>query len=631
MKKNLIYIAAALVLAGCTKEAVNEVSQPVGEPIRFEAATPTGRTVVETTDEGLLSIEWADEDQIGIYTALDNMPASLNIPYTAIPSDANAANCTFTATELSQAIYWNPAYKQSFYAYYPWAELAENEDVTAHPVTLATTQVQAGANSPVHLAEYGVMTAAPFEVEANAPSGNVAFAFKNAFSIVEFRLKTTDDCLLASVPVKAMTLTTTGAPLTGAVAMDLTQSPAAIAVEAGEQSLTLNLTSTAGLKKEEYTSFYMVVLPGTHAADALSLEVTAINNAKQTIKIAEGVTFEPNKHYVRSYELTLDGFQLDQPFEIELPSTEAKAGEPFTVAFKGAAEQIIFWSGETGHDIAYAEKDRILTASMEMSLTYCLVNGNQPDCVAMKYSTDYNGGGTEADVQAATWTDVSDQFTLSNTIQTSTSIKESMLHHTGMVNCTEWFGAEGTEGYIALFYTAKAPGNPDGRSYLYLFDITVNEVYPHMTNRIYPHSFYLEYGSNRWTSYIRNIDGETCPIPTLIFGSTFDSKDSSNPCMRYSSTLSDMYPCAIRIGSVFRPTADRHVYFVLPKLTRPTSTNLGKDTPFEIQAADAETPASWSYTFAEPGTYKVYVIGTIMDITGAPEEVVKEVPVTVTA
>ena len=630
MKKNLIYIAAALVLAGCTKEAANEVSQPVGEPIRFEAAAPTGRTVVETTDEGLLSIEWADEDQIGIYTALDNMPASLNVPYTAIPSDANAANCTFTATDLSQAIYWNPASKQSFYAYYPWAELAENEDATAHPMTLESSQIQAEANSPAHLAEYGVMTAAPFEVEANAPSGNVAFAFKNAFSIVEFRLKTTDDCPLASVPVKAMTLTTTGAPLTGAVAMDLTQSPAAFTVKEASQSLTLNLTSTAGLKKEEYTSFYMVVLPGTHAADALSLEVTAINNAKQKITIAEGVTFEPNKHYVRSYELTLDGFQLEQPFEIELPSIEAKVGEPFSVAFKGAAEQIIFWSGETGHDIAYAEKDRVLTASMEMSLAYCLVNGAQPDCVALKYSTDYNGGGTEADVLAATWTDVSDQFTLTDKVETKTSITRSMVHETGLVDCTEWFGAEGTEGYIALFYTAEKYVS-NGRTFLYLFDITVNEVYPHMTNRIYPHSFYLEYGSNRWESYTRNIDGETCPIPTIIFGSTYDSKDTTNPCMRYNATLSDEFPCAIRMGSVFKPAADRHIYFVLPKLTRPTSTNLGKDTPFEIQAADAETPASWSYTFAEPGTYKVYVIGTIMDITGAPEEVVKEVTVTVTA
>lgn len=630
MKKNLIYIAAALVLAGCTKEAANEVSQPVGEPIRFEAAAPTGRTVVETTDAGALSIEWADEDQIGIYTALDNQPAALNVPYTAIPSDANPAYCTFTPTELSQAIYWQAASKQAFYAYYPWNEVLENEDATAHPMTLESSQIQAEANSPAHLAEYGLMTAAPFEVEANMQRGNVSFAFKSAFSIVEFRLKATEDCPIAELPVKAMTLKAAKTALAGAVAVNLTQSPATFVTKEPSQSLTLELGETVGLKKDGYTSFYMVVLPGTHEANALSLEVVAIDNSKQTITIAEGVTFEPNKHYVREGVLTLDGFQLEQPFEIELPSLEAKVGEPFTVAFKGAAEQIEFWSGETGHDYAYADQDRVLTAAMQMSLTYCLVNGNQPNSVAIKYSTDYNGGSTEADVLAATWTDVSDQFTLSNTIQTSTSIKESMLHHTGLVDCTEWFGAEGTEGYIALFYTAKAPGNPDGRSYLYLFDIAVNEVYPHMTNRIYPHSFYLEYGGKRWESYTRNIDGETCPIPTIIFGSTFGSADASNPCMRYSATLSDMYPCAIRIGAVFRPTEDRHVYFVLPKLARPASQNLGKDTPFEIQAADAETPASWTHTFTEPGTYKVYVIGTIMTLAGE-QEVIKEVTVTVTA
>ncbi|MBO5686485.1 MAG: DUF5017 domain-containing protein, partial [Alistipes sp.] len=574
---------------------------------------------------------WADEDQIGIYTALDNQSDALNISYTAIPSDANPAYCSFTPTELSQTIYWQAASKQSFYAYYPWTEVIDaEEDASAHPFTLATKQLQVEGNSPAHVAEYGLLTAAPFVAEANAQSGNVSFAFKNAFSIVEFRLKATDDCPIAELPVKSMTLTTTGAPLSGKVAVNLTATPATFTTVEAAQSLTLDLGTTVGLKKDGYTSFYMVVLPGTHAADALALELTAIDNSKQTITIAEGVTFEPNKHYVREGVLTLDGFQLDQPFEIELPAIEAKVGEPFTVQFKGAAEQIDFWSGETGHDYAYADKDRVLTASMQMSLTYCLVNGNQPNSVAIKYSTDYNGGGTEADVLAATWTDVSDQFTLSNTIQTSTSINASMLHHTGLVDCSEWFGAEGTEGYIALFYTAKAPGNPDGRSYLYLFDITVNETYPHMTNRIYPHSFYLEYGSKRWESYTRNIDGETCPIPTIIFGSTHNSEDSTNSCMRYSATLADQYPCAIRLGAVFRPKVDRYTYFVLPKLARPASQNLGKDQPFEIQAADAETPASWSYTFTEPGTYKVYVIGTIMTLAGE-QEVVKEVTVTVTA
>ena len=90
------------------------------------------------------------------------------------------------------------------------------------------------------------------------------------------------------------------------------------------------------------------------------------------------------------------------------------------------------------------------------------------------------------------------------------------------------------------------------------------------------------------------------------------------------------YPNYLRIGAKYNGlTADHDAYLVLPKITYPAPQNLGKDKPFVAQTVGAETPASWSYTFTEAGTYKVCVVGTIITLAGE-KSVVTEATITVT-
>ena len=88
----------------------------------------------------------------------------------------------------------------------------------------------------------------------------------------------------------------------------------------------------------------------------------------------------------------------------------------------------------------------------------------------------------------------------------------------------------------------------------------------------------------------------------------------------------------LRLGSAYSTssglTADRHLYLILPKITRP-ETRITRDKPFVVHTADAETPATWSYTFKAPGTYKVSIVGTVTTLAG-DKQVVKEATVTVT-
>ena len=259
--------------------------------------------------------------------------------------------------------------------------------------------------------------------------------------------------------------------------------------------------------------------------------------------------------------------------------------------------------------------------------------------VKVKCSTDFDGTMTEEAILAATWTDVSDQFIWPDHIHGTSATpqpdgsnypdvgKNTVPTDSGIVDCTEWVGDDRSV-WIALFYHINAPGN---RTFFYLFDSWVKAIYVNgEEHELYVQRFTTE-NNNKMNVKIVNEEGATNPLPTFVLGSNYASND--NYTFQFSPFSNDpvAYPYYFRIGAKYNGlTSNKDAYYVLPKITRPAPHNLGKDTPFVIQAADAETPASWSHTFTEPGTYKVYVIGTIMTLAGE-QEVVKEVTVTVTA
>lgn len=644
MKKNIIYIAAALLLAGCTKDAATEVSQMTGgEPIlTVSAGVSAGRTTVTTTEQGLLDIDWAEDDRIGLYATADELLTGRNISYTATPNEENASLCTFAATNEGEVLYWNGSKEQAFYAYYPFKQVIDGlPDAAAQPISLPATQEQAKGNSAAHLAKYGVMTAAPVVFEPNATLGSgICFNFTSLFSVVEFRIKTDAACPLAELPIKSLTLSAKGTALAAPVAtMDLTQTPTAIATQETATELQLTFAEEIMLKRDAYTSFYMVVLPGTHAANSLQLDVTAIDNSVHAVPIAEGVTFRSNKHYVREYELTFDGFVAADPFEVELPNLTTKVGEPLTINFSGKANSIDFWSGEYGHDYAYATKDRMGEATTKMHIKSLYCAGNQIHPAKIKYSRDFNGTMTEEAIKAATWTDVSDQFTWPDLIYDSDIFLDANgkkyptigADHVpvdgGEVICDDWFATPESSIYIAFFYHVTAPGN---RTFFYLYDSWVKSFYPKgLVVEQYIQKFTTE-NNNKLNVKIVNAAGTNNPIPTIVLGSTYNSKD--NNTLSWSPLSADPadYPNYLRIGAKYNGlTADHDAYLVLPKITYPEPQNLGKDKPFVAQAADTETPASWSYTFTEAGTYKVYVVGTITTLVGE-KSVVTEATITVT-
>ncbi len=630
-------MAAAAWFASCSQEFPADTVLPDGEVVLFMGAGPAStRTAIDLDADRGLTIAWAEADEVGIYGVSNGLSTGNNFAYVAAPAKDDPARCTFSANDPYSMFKWINNAEQGYYAYYPYVEIKDRElNAAAHPFSLPAEQVQAGADSPAHIARYGVMTAAPVEIEASEGNagGGIRFQFANIFSIVELRFKMSAGCPVASVPVKQLELMSAAADLTvPAGTIDLTQADArqAITVEEGSRSATVNFETYPGLNKERYTSVWLVVAPGAHPAGSLRLELTAIDNSRNAFTIPEAVEFKPNRHYVREYELSIDGFVQADVFDAEIPVLECKAGEPLTVKMTGVAEKIDFWSGEEGHDYAYSDKDRMQEASMSLNFKMLLNSGTQRRPAKVKYSTDFDGTMTEAGILAATWTDVTDEFDMTTYIygtDTKTTVGATTVpHDAGTVDCTAWFTGEGRSCCVAFFYTVEkndpAYVDPDtgtkekGRTYFYLHDSWVRAAYK-------SESSYTEIYRQTYTE--GNTTDPTMPI--VVLDSNFGAEDGTNPVRKFAY---GGYTSVIRLGAVFKPAVDKHSWLVLPKLVRPEAKNVGKDSPIVVKGAADVQPATYEYLFTQPGTYEVAIVGTVPTLAGE-KKIVKQATVTVTA
>ncbi len=93
---------------------------------------------------------------------------------------------------------------------------------------------------------------------------------------------------------------------------------------------------------------------------------------------------------------------------------QAKAGEPVEFSIVNSPQFLSFFSGEFGKE--YKNKDRTkaegdFTVSFETSRHYQDGDSRLDGAWRFMYSTDYTGSGSVADVEAATWVNISDRVT----------------------------------------------------------------------------------------------------------------------------------------------------------------------------------------------------------------------------
>lgn len=296
-----IVLLSALFFAACSESTIDEQSTPTiaeGEPIAFSVVSNEGRaSYFQGEGHGVV---WDGGEQIGIRAYDIDTPSSNKQRgnYTV----AENGECTLNKHD---GILWQGS-PMTITAYYPATDNATASNLWEIP--MSDQQVQTAAGNHSHIANYMVMQAEPQDFTQQPDAAQLEFC--NLCAIVELTIKGS-----ASHTVRRVTLSTTSENHLSAtqLKLDATQSlfdnkgdlkaqaalvPYTIPAENkdfGSKQLHLSLASPAALS-EEGAKFYLVVLPGKHENEEITISVETTDG-----KIAEkkmgAIEFKMNKVY----------------------------------------------------------------------------------------------------------------------------------------------------------------------------------------------------------------------------------------------------------------------------------------------------------------------------------------------
>lgn len=272
----MMFTAVLAAVASCNKNEAED--QVPSEGYRYSFAIVDDVTKATLDNEGVL---WEANDRVGMFVNTYKGYAKVDV----------------TTTPKSIVLYsTSPIPAGSIaYAYYPYN--TTNEDKTMTLINLPNVQ-QGGATSAMP------MVGVPFEVEeevaAENQEGNGQIKFLNLGSIIDFKIYSSD---YSDETVQYVTFQADNAALAGEAYLDLTtvsasdESTLALTWGLGENeydNVKVNQEVPVASNKDDATSIYMVVAPGTYSGtitigtDVATYTFTYINK-----KLARNVV----KHY----------------------------------------------------------------------------------------------------------------------------------------------------------------------------------------------------------------------------------------------------------------------------------------------------------------------------------------------
>lgn len=604
MKRIFIILQAAVLLgAGCTRDNVDRTEPAEGRGFRFEGgsvAGPVTRTVV-TSGEDALDLAWSETDQVGIFGEASTGSIGYNRCYNAVPNGKDATRCTFYPEETSSMINWVNDPSVSFYACYPYRE-AGSGSAGAFPVSLPEQQIQSAGDNADHLGTYFFMKAQPVTLSTvNGEGAGVNLDFHGVFSVVEVSVKLSGSSSI-DVPIKELKMISADGTALAVPqgTIDLTtpiaEGYAEIPVKADESLPAVRLLMEAPhtIPKGGNAKFYFVVAPGTHADGDLSLEIIAIDNSKATVALPGEVTFKSNRRYRKSVEFADTDLVIPDPFEVTQSEVTVAAGQPVSFGFEGLADNIAFFSGEVGHDYQYSLKNR-MTRAEAMKLSFNMqsnpsgnLNAFNPRFAPVSYSLDFNGTYDEANMESATWTDISDNFTFPTEIKTATP--------SGEFNMVSLYPEDKDVLYLRFEYACTKGTNEIGRSIIIVKDFQI-------TAELTGQASFTAYGQDAGWQGILPVSNEA-NTQVAINAADFRLTASS-----------------------WKPAADGKAWIVTR--IEVSKFDMGRDQSVPVKNDNDPQPDSYTHTYTEPGIYKAVFVVKTNTLMGEKNEI-KEVTVTVT-
>lgn len=331
-------------------------------------------------------------------------------------------------------------------------------------------------------------------------------------------------------------------------------------------------------------------------------------------------------------------------FTVTTKATTYKAGEPVEFDIQGSADIISFYSGEISHDYMFRDGRDVDVAGKGFALSFKsgVAPGNPPGTQTNQFSilvsTDFNGDYTDlASVKAATWTDITDSFTLGTTVTLVTS---------DTVNLSK-FVVSGKPIYFALRYINR-PQVANGFACQWLIenftlnsiDVQINGVPVTITDQV--HAGFRIVDQNPVNAPARS---QVTTTRVTLYGPVY--KEANDPIFDPNNPIFDPK------NPIYNPDSAEYVPgSVLPvyvpydpnsPYNDPLSENWAVSAPISLDSVElgrdwavavrssvyAANPTLYNYTYTTPGTYKAYFVASNNTIDES-KQVVKEVDITIT-
>ena len=127
--RNICYVAAALTwfgLAGCTSASSDAPAVTAGKSVEVSLtvgkAPAAGTRTSYENQNGIHQTRWTLNDRIGVFASDETGPLDVNVPFAV--QDIDAAGTATLTGRLTDPTGNGSAYPATYYAYYPWQEIA---------------------------------------------------------------------------------------------------------------------------------------------------------------------------------------------------------------------------------------------------------------------------------------------------------------------------------------------------------------------------------------------------------------------------------------------------------------------------------------------------------------------------
>lgn len=320
-----------------------------------------------------------------------------------------------------------------------------------------------------------------------------------------------------------------------------------------------------------------------------------------------------NKYLLLLYPVALFLFACNKGLDVETPSFNVAGfdvtneldsmGSPVkkvTFKLEGYADVISFFSGETLHDYAYKDGRILKTDGLNMSFEYLASVGAGTDPkweqLSVQASSDFNGNMDEDGINSATWTNITDRFSIPMATdinsRTTTSADISDL------------AVENKPLYIAFKYVTPPRTISSAYTTWDIFDFNVSQETILGTTTILSQS--------------------EAALPLYYAGP--NDADIPGRSARTVSTTSRLRFRANILAQHLGETAE--VWAMSPPIVVTKDADLGPDRPISIKTRIDPALTTFTYSYSEPGTYKVAFVASNVT-TKAEQQTVKELEIVI--